>query len=114
MSTEHTFRGVFTALITPMHENGDIDWASLESLVHSQIEDGIDGLVPVGTTGESPTLNAKQHVEVIETVVRAAAGRVPLDALKPITIDVLQVEKVHRGRALYCRVVSKVIFVKPL
>ncbi len=80
MSAEHTFRGVFTALVTPMHENGDIDWERLESLVNSQIDEGVDGLVPVGTTGESPTLNTKQHIGVIESVVKAAAGRVPVIA----------------------------------
>ena len=80
MSLAQTFRGVFTALITPMHENGDIDWARLESLVHSQVEAGVDGLVPVGTTGESPTLDTEQHIKVIEMVVKAAAGRVPVIA----------------------------------
>lgn len=80
MSSEHTFRGVFTALVTPMHENGDINWENLESLVEFQVESGVDGLVPVGTTGESPTLDTEQHIQVIEAVVNAAAGRVPVIA----------------------------------
>ncbi len=80
MSSEQTFRGVFTALVTPMQSNGEIDWQTLESLVESQIVAGIDGLVPVGTTGESPTLNTEQHIGVIERVVKVAAGRVPVIA----------------------------------
>ena len=80
MSSEHTFRGVFTALVTPMDSEGGIDWGTLESLVESQIGAGIDGLVPVGTTGESPTLNTEQHIGVIKTVVEVAAGRVPVIA----------------------------------
>ena len=80
MATEQTFRGVFTALVTPMREDGAIDWEQLDSLVESQIADGINGLVPVGTTGESPTLDTGEHIQVIERVVKAAAGRVPVIA----------------------------------
>jgi 4-hydroxy-tetrahydrodipicolinate synthase len=80
MSSEQIFRGVFTALVTPMDESGQIDWKILGSLVDSQIANGIDGLVPVGTTGESPTLNTDEHIRVIEAVVKAAAGRVPVIA----------------------------------
>ena len=63
-----------------MGPDGAIDWETLESLVESQIAGGVDGLVPVGTTGESPTLNPDQHLQVIETVVKVAAGRVPVIA----------------------------------
>jgi 4-hydroxy-tetrahydrodipicolinate synthase len=80
MAFEQNFRGVFTALVTPMDKSGQIDWESLHSLVESQVAHGIDGLVPVGTTGESPTLNSEEHIQVIEAVVKAAAGRVPVIA----------------------------------
>ncbi|MEX0327069.1 MAG: 4-hydroxy-tetrahydrodipicolinate synthase [Puniceicoccaceae bacterium] len=80
MSSNQIFRGVFTALVTPMDEAGQIDWQTLGSLVESQVASGIDGLVPVGTTGESPTLATDEHIRVIEAVVEAAAGRVPVIA----------------------------------
>lgn len=63
-----------------MGPDGAIDWETLESLVENQIAGGVDGLVPVGTTGESPTLNPDQHLQVIESVVKVAAGRVPVIA----------------------------------
>ncbi|MEX0331747.1 MAG: 4-hydroxy-tetrahydrodipicolinate synthase [Puniceicoccaceae bacterium] len=80
MSSNQIFRGVFTALVTPMDEAGQIDWQTLGSLVEFQVASGIDGLVPVGTTGESPTLDTDEHIRVIEAVVEAAAGRVPVIA----------------------------------
>ena len=80
MSLDNTFRGVFTALITPMHEDGQVDWEGLENHVHSQVEEGVSGLVPVGTTGESPTLSTDQHLRVIQTVVKVGQGRVPVIA----------------------------------
>ena len=57
--------GVCTALVTPMLPGGEVDWTSLRSHVASQIAAGVDGLVPVGTTGESPTLDQKEHLQVI-------------------------------------------------
>jgi 4-hydroxy-tetrahydrodipicolinate synthase len=80
MSTEQIFRGVFTALVTPFDADGAIDWETLGSLVEKQIAGGVDGLVPVGTTGESPTLDNEEHIRVIEAVVEAAAGKVPVIA----------------------------------
>lgn len=74
------FHGTSTALVTPFHDSGEIDWDTLRSMVNKQIEAGIDALVPVGTTGESPTLNQSEHLAVIEEVVRTAAGRVPVIA----------------------------------
>ena len=53
------FRGAYTALVTPF-KNGQLDYAALEALIESQIAKGIDGLVPCGTTGESPTLDRKR------------------------------------------------------
>ncbi len=72
-------QGVMTALVTPMRD-GEIDRDALAGLVDWQIEAGVDGLVAVGTTGESATLSADEQTQVIELVVRAARGRVPIIA----------------------------------
>ena len=72
-------KGSLPALVTPFH-NSELDMESLQQLVDWQIESGSDGLVPVGTTGESPTLSHEEHDIVVETVVKAAAGRVPVVA----------------------------------
>lgn len=80
MPTEHTFRGVYTALVTPMGPDGAVDWETLARHVETQVAAGINGLVPVGTTGESPTLDNEEHIKVIAAVVEAAAGRVPVIA----------------------------------
>jgi 4-hydroxy-tetrahydrodipicolinate synthase len=72
-------QGVMTALVTPMRD-GAVDYPALTRLVEWQIAEGVDGLVAVGTTGESATLDLKEHVDVIAHVVRAAAGRVPVVA----------------------------------
>jgi len=69
------FSGTYTALVTPFTKAGRIDTARLRDLVEFQIANGIDGLVPVGTTGESPTLSHQEHNHVIELVVKFAAGR---------------------------------------
>jgi len=74
-----TLQGAFTAMVTPFRE-GKVDHDRLAANVEEQIEAGIDGLVPVGTTGESPTLSHDEHRAVIETVVSAATGRVPIVA----------------------------------
>ena len=76
----HRYRGAYTALITPFTELGTVDYQSLERIVDSQIEAGIDGLVPCGTTGESPTLSHEEHDRVIAQTVKYAAGRVPVIA----------------------------------
>ena len=73
------FRGSITALITPF-KDGAVDDAALQRLVDWQISEGSHGLVPVGTTGESPTLSHSEHEHVVELVVEAAAGRVPVIA----------------------------------
>jgi 4-hydroxy-tetrahydrodipicolinate synthase len=73
------FSGAMTAMITPFRE-GRIDESRLKEQVEYQIRQGIDGLVPVGTTGESPTVDFKEHARVIEVTVQAAAGRVPVIA----------------------------------
>lgn len=68
------FSGLHTALITPFR-NGEIDIPAFKSLIDRQIAAGIDGIVPVGTTGESPTLDTDEHIEVIRLAVEFAAGR---------------------------------------
>ncbi|MCB1683714.1 MAG: 4-hydroxy-tetrahydrodipicolinate synthase [Pseudomonadales bacterium] len=73
-------RGSLVALITPMHDDGSIDWAALERLVGWHLAEGTHGIVPVGTTGESATLNVDEHLQVIEKVVELVGGRVPVVA----------------------------------
>ena len=69
------FRGSFVALITPMLANGDVDYPSLNRLVEFHITAGTDGIVSVGTTGESATLSFEQHVNVVKATVAAVNGR---------------------------------------
>jgi 4-hydroxy-tetrahydrodipicolinate synthase len=73
------FEGVITALVTPFRRDL-LDEDALRRLVEEQIAAGVDGLVPVGTTGESPTLTNEEHIRVIEVVIEAAAKRVPVIA----------------------------------
>ena len=68
------FAGVYTALVTPFR-NGEVDYEALKKLVELQIAGNVSGIVPVGTTGESPTLSPEEHLKVIETVVEVSAGR---------------------------------------
>ncbi len=79
MSQPIDFHGVYTALVTPMCGN-KIAYDELDKLVERQIEAGIDGLIPVGTTGECPTLEVDEHVEVIRHVVKVVKGRIPVVA----------------------------------
>ncbi len=74
------FRGSMTALVTPFTRDGALDKDAFRALVEWQIEEGTTGLVPVGTTGESPTLSHGEHREVVELAVKTAAGRVPVIA----------------------------------
>lgn len=76
-----SFTGTFTALVTPFVAGGDaVDFRALEALVEAQIEGGVSGLVPCGTTGESPTLSDDEQVAVIKCVVDVTKGRVPVIA----------------------------------
>src|SRR4029078_12604708 len=72
-------QGSITALITPF-KNGEVDAKAFQRLVEWQIDQGTHGLVPVGTTGESPTLTHEEHKQVIELCIEAASGRVPVIA----------------------------------
>ena len=69
------FQGTHTALITPFR-NGEVDVDAFQALIERQIAGGVDGIVPCGTTGESPTLGRKEHLKVIELAVKFAAGRI--------------------------------------
>jgi 4-hydroxy-tetrahydrodipicolinate synthase len=73
------FSGMLVALVTPF-KNGQVDYGQIERLVDWHVEQGTDGLAPVGTTGESPTVDVEEHQKIIETVVRQAAGRIPVVA----------------------------------
>jgi 4-hydroxy-tetrahydrodipicolinate synthase len=79
MTAKTRFRGSFTALVTPF-KNGSVDEKAFRDLVNWQIAEGTNGLVPVGTTGESPTLSHKEHEGVVEWCVEEAKGRVPVIA----------------------------------
>ncbi|MGA7974893.1 MAG: 4-hydroxy-tetrahydrodipicolinate synthase [Pseudolabrys sp.] len=79
MTAKTSFRGSFTALVTPF-KNGSVDEQAFRGLVEWQIEEGTNGLVPVGTTGESPTLSHDEHKQVIEWCIDQVNGRVPVIA----------------------------------
>ena len=72
--------GSIVALVTPMLEDGSVDYASLRKLIDWHIQEGTDCIGVVGTTGESPTVNVQEHCEIIRVAVEQAAGRVPVMA----------------------------------
>jgi len=74
------FEGVFTAIVTPFTPDGALDDSAFRALLEAQIEGGVDGVVPVGTTGESPTLNFEEHHQVIERAIEVCRGRVKVIA----------------------------------
>lgn len=74
--SDRKLQGVMTALVTPMNHDGSVDWGAFEALIERQIQAGIHGLVPMGTTGESPTLDWDEHSQVVEATVKYARGRV--------------------------------------
>ena len=74
------FEGVATALVTPMNEDGSINYDRLKTLIDEQIEAGIPALVICGTTGESATMTLEEHSEVIRVAIKHAAGRVKIIA----------------------------------
>jgi len=79
MTAKTGFRGSFTALVTPF-KNGGLDEKAFRDLVDWQVAEGTSGFVPVGTTGESPTLSHKEHRQVVKWCVEQARGRVPVIA----------------------------------
>ena len=73
-------KGSIVAIVTPMHANGDINFNDLEKLINWHIDNGTNGIVAVGTTGESPTLNFKEHIDVIKKTIEYVQGRIPVIA----------------------------------
>jgi len=73
------FTGTYTAIVTPF-KNGALDAAAFERLVKLQVKGGVDGIVPVGTTGESPTVNCEEHIHIIALAVKFAAGKIKVIA----------------------------------
>src|SRR5438445_5668048 len=69
------FKGTYTAIVTPF-KNGAIDELALERLIKIQVKAGVDGIVPVGTTGESPTVDYEEHIDVVALAVRFAARKI--------------------------------------
>jgi 4-hydroxy-tetrahydrodipicolinate synthase len=70
-----TFSGTFTALVTPFGEDGAIDWDAFDRLVRGQLDAGVDGLVPCGTTGESPSLDHEEQLELVKRCVKIAKAK---------------------------------------
>lgn len=77
---QQKLQGSMTALVTPMHDNGEVDWQSLANLIDWQIEQGTKVLVSVGTTGESATLSMQEHADVMAFFVKQVNGRIPVIA----------------------------------
>ncbi|HMW70949.1 MAG TPA: dihydrodipicolinate synthase family protein, partial [Cellvibrionaceae bacterium] len=74
------FQGSMVALVTPMKADNSLDWDALHKLVDWHLQEGTHGLVPMGTTGESPTLDYKEHMDVVAAVVDQVNGRIPVIA----------------------------------
>ncbi|MFM7812513.1 MAG: 4-hydroxy-tetrahydrodipicolinate synthase [Acinetobacter junii] len=75
-----TIQGSIVAIVTPMYEDGSVDWKSLEKLVEWHIQQGTHSIVAVGTTGEASTLSMEEHTQVIKEVIRVANKRIPIIA----------------------------------
>src|SRR5690606_5582435 len=73
-------QGSLVAIVTPMHEDGALDLSALRSLIDFHVHQGTDGIVIVGTTGESPTVDFEEHCLLISTAIEHAAGRIPVVA----------------------------------
>ena len=97
MSSQRQLNGVLTALVTPMNTDGSIDFGALDALVDAQIDAGIDGLVPCGTTGESATMTADERERVITQVVKRTNGRCTVVAGAGANSTAVAVE--HQKRA---------------
>jgi len=91
--------GSIVALVTPMHEGGDVDFDALRRLVDWHVAEGTDAIVAVGTTGESATLGVDEHVEVIRRVVEYAGGRVPVIAGTGANSTTEAIELTRAGKA---------------
>jgi 4-hydroxy-tetrahydrodipicolinate synthase len=80
MTTSHRIQGSIPALITPMLDNGDVDYPTLRKLIDWHVAEGTDALVIVGTSGESPTVNVEEHREILRVSVEQSAKRIPIIA----------------------------------
>ena len=80
MTSSHRIQGSIPALITPMLDNGDVDYPTLRKLIDWHVAEGTDALVIVGTSGESPTVNVEEHREILRVSVEQAAKRIPIIA----------------------------------
>jgi 4-hydroxy-tetrahydrodipicolinate synthase len=99
MSVANRLQGAFTALVTPFTQDDELDVPALRRLVEAQLAHGIDGLVPCGTTGETPTLTDAEQERVVRTVVECARGRVPVVAGTGSNSTKLCVEQTRRALA---------------
>ena len=91
--------GSIVAIVTPMHEDGSLDFAGLRRLVDFHVQEGTDAIVVVGTTGESPTVNVEEHHELIRVVVEQAAGRIPVIAGAGANSTAEAVEMTHFAKS---------------
>ena len=78
------FTGVMTALVTPFHDDGSLDLDSYRGLIKQQLDAGVTGLVPCGTTGEASTMTQEEHLLVVKTCKEAVAGKVPRPVRRPM------------------------------
>ena len=97
--TGPTFKGVITALITPLRD-GNVDDDALKALVERQIAAGVHGVVPMGTTGESATLTAEEHAHVVESVVSTVAGRIRVIAGAGSSSTDVAIDKVRHAKTV--------------
>ena len=110
-----TITGSIVALVTPLHEDGSVDYPALRKLVDWHIAEGTDCLGVVGTTGESPTVNVEEHCEIIRVSVEQAAGRVPIMAGcgANSTAEAIELAKFARGVGADCQLQVVPYYNKP-
>lgn len=96
------FTGTFTALVTPFLDNGQVDEAALRRLVRRNLDNGVDGLVPCGTTGETPTLSEEEMNQVISIVLDESGGKCPVIAGSGTNSTATTIESTKRIQALGC------------
>lgn len=99
MTLTDRLKGAFTALVTPFDENDQVDEAALTRIVNKQLEQGISGLVPCGTTGETPCLSGDEQEKVVRKVVELAGGKVPVIAGTGSNSTRVTVEQTKRAKA---------------
>lgn len=107
--------GVMTALVTPFKTNGDLDIEALDRLVDFQIEHGVDALVPMGTTGESPTVSHDENMEVVERVIRRVDGKIPVIAGtgSNSTDEAIRMTKIARSQGAFASLQVAPYYNKP-